>query len=149
MDQCVENRLIQTIGGVSKRAIFKIGMMVFAVCILPGFKAYSQKTDKIQQMIDAIKAVNNNGEEAFITDGQRVVWVKSYKKWTPQDLVVMKKEDPTTLKFLSMAAQRARYDVLEQLLPDYYREHGGAKAFATDIMKEQVAPPTSITKEKS
>jgi len=112
-------------------------MVIFLLCFSPVLKGFGQQTNKIQQAVDAIKAANNNEEDDYVTDGQRTVWVKSYKKWEPKDLLVMKNEDPGTLRFLGMAAQHARYDVLGQLLPDYYRTHGGVKAFAADVLREQ------------
>jgi hypothetical protein len=120
-----------------RKAISICKILVFSFCLLASRTAFAQKPNKVQQAIDAIKAANYNQDNDYITDGQRVVWVKSYKKWTPEDLVFMKKEDPTTLKFLGQAIQRQRFDVLEQLLPDYYRAHGGIKAFAADILRYQ------------
>jgi len=98
---------------------------------------FAQQISKIQQAVNSIKETYYCEDQDYHTDGQRTVWVKSYKKWMPEDLAVMKKETPATLRFLGMAAQKTRYDVLEQLLPDYYRTHGGAKAFANDILKER------------
>jgi len=94
-----------------------------------------QKQDQIQQAINSTKAAYYCEDEDYHTDGQRVVWVKSYKRWIPDDLNVMKKEAAHVLKFLGQAIQHNRFDVLEQLLPDYYRSHGGVRAFAADIQR--------------
>jgi hypothetical protein len=86
-------------------------------------------------MVNSIKETFNNTDNDYITDGQRTVWVKFYKKWTPEDIVRMSKEAPGIMNFLCLAAQHSRYDVLEQLLPNYYYTHGGVKAFAEDIVQ--------------
>jgi hypothetical protein len=116
-----------------------VKIMTFFLGFLPVFTASAQKPDKVQQAVDAIKAANYCEDDDYHTDGQRVVWVKSYKKWTPDDLILMQKEDPAILKFLGQAIQHKRYDVLEQLLPNYYRAQGGAKAFAADIIQASQA----------
>lgn len=90
------------------------------------------KPNKIQQLIDSIKETYSEATD-YITDGQRVVWVKSYKRWGPDDFKIMEKEAPHVLKFLRQAVAHNRLDFLEQLLPDYYLNRGGAKAFARDI----------------
>ncbi len=126
---------LSLLGSSGKKSFLVAGALIFLVCFLPGFKAFSQKTDKVQQALEAIKAANSNEDEDYATDGQRTVWVKSYKKWTPSDLAIMKKESPGILKFLSQAIQHGRLDVLEQLLPNYYRAHGGVDAFAVDIKR--------------
>nr|WP_322624521.1 hypothetical protein [uncultured Flavobacterium sp.] len=95
--------------------------------------AAQQKTGKIQDVIDAIKESQYCLDADYHTDGQRIVWVKSYTRWVPHDLTVMKKEAPDILNFLNQAIAHNRMDVLEQLLPDYYRYHGGVKQFAEDI----------------
>lgn len=95
--------------------------------------AAQQKTNKIQESIDVIKELYRDEKADYHTDGQYIIWVKSYKKWMPDDLAVLKKEDPQTLNFLHQAIAHNRMDVLEQLLPDYYRSHGGIQAFAEDI----------------
>jgi hypothetical protein len=104
-------------------------------CTLCSLEAFSQQPSKIQQAIDAIKAANYCEDEDYHTDGQRTVWVKSYKNWIAEDLAVMKKEAPDVLKFLNQAISHNRLDVLEQLLPTYYKTHGGVKAFAADIQR--------------
>jgi hypothetical protein len=63
--------------------------------------------------------------------------VKSYTKWTPKDFDIIKKEAPHVLKFLRQAIDHNRVDVLEQLLPDYYRYRGGVKQFTEDIKNHQ------------
>jgi hypothetical protein len=103
------------------------------LCALSGLRTFSQP-DKIQQAINAIKEAHYCEDADYHTDGQRTVWVKSYKKWTPEDLVIMKKEAPDVLKFLTQAIARHRLDVLTQLLPNYYQAHGGVQAFSDDII---------------
>lgn len=100
-------------------------------CAIPA--TAQQQVDKIQRAINSTKEVYDNETRDYITDGQRTVWVKSYKKWTPADFPTLKKEAPHILKFLREAITRNRLDVLEQLLPDYYRYRGGVKQFAEDI----------------
>jgi len=122
---------------VTSNAILFMASILFVSAILFGNAASAQQHYRIQQAVDAIKTTFTHTDEDYITDGQRTVWVKSYRKWIPQDLAIMQKEVPGTMHFLVLAAQHNRYDVLEQLLPDYYRTHGGVKAFAADVMKEQ------------
>jgi len=92
-----------------------------------------QKKGKIQQSIDAIKEAHYCLDADYHMDGKRTVWVKSYRRWVPGDLVILRTEAPDVLNFLRQAIERNRLDVLEQLLPDYYRYHGGTKQFAEDI----------------
>lgn len=122
-------------GGHKKKrsALSLLMVLLMTAYCLP--TAAQQKTNKIQQSIDAIKEANNNETSDYITDGKRIVWVKSYKNWTPEDFATLKKEAPHVLKFLRQAIDHNRMDVLEQLLPDYYRYRGGVKAFAEDIKK--------------
>ncbi|MGY3213966.1 hypothetical protein [Mucilaginibacter sp. HD30] len=122
----------------SKKAPLKYMMLMLGFTLIAS-TALGQQVSKIQAAIEAIKEANYCKDQDYHTDGQRVVWVKSYEDWVPSDLKVMKKEAPGALRFLSMAAQRTRYDVLEQLLPDYYRDHGGVKAFAADILRQNVS----------
>ncbi len=119
------------------------------IVVLSGGTATAQQVNKIQQTIDALKATYDSKDQDYLTDGNRVVWVKSYKRWEPDDMSVIEKEAPHVLVFLNQAIQHNRYDVLEQLLPDYYRAHGGAKAFAADVMKQQETVQTNAAKEKS
>ncbi len=135
MVQLIQIPSARTADAAGKRAILAVGILVFMLCLLPGLKAFSQKPDKVQRATEAIKETYSNAEDDYITDGQRTVWVKSYKKWMPDDLVFMKKEAPEILKFLSQAIQHHRLDALEQLLPNYYRAHGGIEAFAADIQR--------------
>jgi len=119
----------------SRRGILRaIVLFLFLQPLLMGFQ---NPANKIQQAIDAIKKSLYSEDEDYHTDGQRTVWVKSYKRWTPDDLAVMKKEAPDVLAFLGKAVQHNRFDVLEQLLPDFYRTHNGVKAFAADIQRVQ------------
>ncbi|EHQ29785.1 hypothetical protein [Mucilaginibacter paludis] len=108
---------------------------LLVITMLSARTVSAQQNPKIQAAINSIKEAYYCEDQDYHTDGQRTVWVKSYKRWEPEDLTIMKKESPSTLRFLGMAAQRARYDVLEQLLPDYYREHGGVKAFANAVIQ--------------
>jgi|GEM_PF-2067544 len=130
----------------------KIKLNFLKVCIfllvflLPDL-THAQQVNKIQAVINSIKESYDNQNNDYITDGQRVVWVKSYKDWMPSDLAIMKKEDLSTLRFLTMAAQNTRYDVLEQLLPDYYGKRGGAKAFAADILRQKVNVQNTAAKK--
>ena len=117
-------------------------VVAFLLSFLPGPAAFSQQTSKVQEIINSIKVAYYCEDQDYHTDGQRTVWVKSYKKWVPQDLEVMKKEAPDILLFLNKAILHNRYDVLEQLLPDYYREHGGVKAFTDDIVQAYQNPNT-------
>jgi len=86
-----------------------------------------------QKTIAAIKATNNNEQKDFLTNGQQELWVKSYKRWVPSDLVVMKKESPDILAFLKAVIKINRYDLLAELLPDYYLDNGGVKKWVEDI----------------
>jgi F0F1-type ATP synthase delta subunit len=117
-----------------QRPVARLRLSVMAIVLFttPPLAA-QQQSGKIQQLIDSIKEIYDDPENDYHTDGRHIVWVKSYKKWTASDLVVMKKEDPQTLNFLKQAIQRNRLDVLEQLLPEYYRARGGVKQFAEDI----------------
>jgi hypothetical protein len=108
--------------------------IIIFLCAMP-FLSFQQQRVDIQEIVKAIKATHYCEDEDYHTDGQRTVWVKSYKKWMPDDMYVMKKEAPETLRFLSQAIKHNRLDVLEQLLPDYYNTHGGVKAFAADIQR--------------
>jgi hypothetical protein len=113
---------------------------VLLIVLLSGLishRALAQTPDStevnIQKIIDAIKASNSNEQDDFLTNGKKELWVKSYKRWVPSDLVVMKKESPDILAFLKMAAKYKRYDILAQLLPDYYLDNGGVKKWVEDI----------------
>ncbi len=97
--------------------------------------ARPQTVDKIQRSIDLIKKSLYCEDADYHTDGKRTVWVKSYKSWTPDDMPILKKEAPDVVKFLNQAIDHNRLDVLEQLLPEYYRTHGGVKAFADAVTK--------------
>jgi len=110
---------------------------VILLLLLMSFSAKSlhAQSSKIQQSIDAIKAAYYCEDEDYHTDGKRTVWVKSYKKWTPTDLITLKKNAPDVLRFLIQAIQHNRIDVLEQLLPDFYYTHGNVQTFAIDIQK--------------
>jgi hypothetical protein len=110
-------------------------LLVFSFCFFPGIKTFAQNKSKVQEVVDGIKQCYYSDDHDYITDGERTVWVKSYKRWEPDDLIVLKKEAPGFLTFLNEAIKRQRYDVLKQLLPDYYNEHGGVNAFATDISR--------------
>lgn len=116
-----------------KRNIFKYCFTF--LLLLSGPTAFGQKKVTIQETIESIKHAYYCIDQDYHTDGQRVVWVKSYTRWEPDDLLVMKKEAAHILTFLTTAVKYNRFDVLEQLLPDYYRKNGGVKAFATDIEK--------------
>ena len=128
-----------SITGISKT-------LFFLILIYPGLMAFQPPQDKIQKAIAAIKRANDNEDQDYITDGQHIIWVKSYKRWTPEDMVILKKEGPDVLRFLSQAIQHNRFDVLDQLLPEYYRTHGGNKAFAADIMAVSYTHLTLPTK---
>ncbi len=114
---------------------FPIRALLFLICLSSAQKPLHAQTDKIQQCVDAIKVAYYSQDADYHTDGQRIVWVKSYKKWTPEDLTTLQKKDSVTIRFFLQAINHNRLDVLEQLLPDYYRTHGGVKAFAADIQK--------------
>lgn len=120
------------------RSYQKILLMVtvafLMACALP--VAAQQQQDNVQRAINSTKQAYYCEDADYHTDGQRTVWVKSYKKWTPDDFPTLKKEAPHVLKFLREAIARNRMDVLEQLLPDYYRYRGGLKQFAEDIKKK-------------
>jgi hypothetical protein len=121
------------------RATFKTSLLAF--CFLPVLTAFqSPPQDKIGQAVASIKEAYYCMDADYHTDGQRVVWVKSYRHWTPDDWVVMKKEAPHVLKFLGQAIAHQRLDVLEELLPDYYRLHGGVQAFAAAIRRANGNP---------
>ncbi len=103
--------------------------------------AQTAQTDKIQQAVDAIKAAHYCMDEDYHTDGRRTVWVKSYKRWKPEDWPTVQKEAPGVLSFLKKAVLYHRSDVLEQLMPDYYRTHGGVNAFEKAINALPSATP--------
>ncbi|RKR84219.1 hypothetical protein BDD43_4447 [Mucilaginibacter gracilis] len=111
------------------------GAILLVITMLSARTVSAQHNTKIQAAINSIKEAYYCEDQDYLTDGQRTVWVKSYKRWEPDDLTIMKKEAPPILTFLQRAAQHNRYDVLEQLLPDYYREHGGVKAFANAVIQ--------------
>ena len=117
----------------SRKILLAFAAAFLMACALP--VAAQQQPDKIQRAINSTKEAYYCEDADYHTDGQRTVWVKSYKKWTPDDFETLKKEAPQVLTFLRQAIERNRMDVLEQLLPDYYRYRGGAKAFAEDIKK--------------
>lgn len=135
MRQLFKVRLFHS-GGIIRR-IARIGlpMLLLSCCALSSLNGFQAKPDKIQQSINAIKKAHYCEDADYHTDGQRTVWVKSYKRWKPSDMQVIKKEAPYLLNFFADAIKYNRLDVLEQLLPDYYRSHGGTKAFAADIKK--------------
>lgn len=113
-------------------------LLAFTMFLLMAYAqpmAAQQQPDKIQRSINALKKAYYCEDADYHTDGQRIVWVKSYNRWTPDDFETIKKEEPSLLKFLRQAVAHNRLDVLEQILPDYYRYRGGAKAFAEDIKK--------------
>lgn len=112
---------------------FSFILLALFLCFLPLAKAVSSPQDKIQQTVDAIRGAYNNTDDDYLTDGQRTVWVKSYKKWRPEDWATVQKEAPHVIKFLKQAIEHHRPDVLQQLMPDYYRTHGGMQAFERDI----------------
>lgn len=120
------------------RLSFYVTALLFSL-LLHG-NAFSIPPDKIQQTIDAIRRAYYCEDDDYHTDGQRTVWVKSYKRWTPQDWPIVQKEAPHVLKFFRQAIEHHRPDVLEQLMPDYYRAHGGVKAFEKAI---NALPPAS------
>jgi hypothetical protein len=119
----------------------RVGQNVLLALLVSFFIVYAvpvsaqSKPNKIQQSIDSIKETYTDENRDYITDGQRIVWVKSYKKWLPSDFPTIKKEAPHVLKFFYQAIEHQRLDVLEQLLPNYYRFHGGVQAFVEDIKK--------------
>lgn len=117
-------------------------------CLLPGMAAAQPNTNKIQKIVDLMKKLYSNDAKDYITDGQTIVWVKSYKKWTPDDLQTLKKRDLDGLQFLLKACEHHRWDVLNQLLPDYYRNNGGVQAFADDIILTGTDKPTSAIRPK-
>lgn len=132
MKQNFKNLAI-TLKNKGRRNVF----LTFATCLLISYSVpivAQEKPDKIQRSIDLIKKANYSENADYHTDGQRTVWVKSYKKWTPYDFGTIQKEAPKVLTFLRQAIDHNRLDVLEQLLPDYYRYNGGVKVFAKDIM---------------
>lgn len=137
MYQYPQTSFAHSVSRAGKKIAFMVKTSAFLLCFLPGIAAFGQQTNKIQEMITSIKQTYYCDDQDYHTDGQRTIWVKSYKRWEPQDLAIMKKEAPGMFRFLGMVAQRTRYDILEQLLPNYYREHGGVKTFAADIIKEQ------------
>ena len=146
MDQAIEITSVRSVCSYGNKILLIIKLLAFLFGISPVLKAFSQQTNKIQDAVNSIKEAYYCEDEDYHTDGQRTVWVKSYKKWTPEDLAVLKKEATPILTFLVRAVQHSRYDVLEQLLPDYYRARGGVKAFADDVIKEQAvtqSPPGS------
>ncbi len=111
-------------------------VLITLFCFLPMLTAFRPpQQDKIQQVVAAVKEAYYSEDEDYHTDGQRVVWVKSYKNWTPGDLIILKNQAPEILKFLGQAIEHKRMDVLEQLLPNYYRLHGGVQTFAADIRR--------------
>lgn len=130
--------MYQHIKQSDSRSCQKILLMVtvafLMACALP--VAAQQQQDNVQRAINSTKQAYYCEDADYHTDGQRTVWVKSYKKWTPEDFPTLKKEAPHVLKFLREAIARNRMDVLEQLLPDYYRYGGGVKQFAEDIKKK-------------
>jgi hypothetical protein len=85
--------------------------------------------------VNAFKRQYYSEAEDYIVGNTGHVFIKSYKKWTPDNLKTLKKEDPQGITFLTQAVQHKRFDVLNQLMPDYYNEHGGADAFASDILR--------------
>ena len=93
--------------------------------------------DKIQDFIDSIKKTYYNEDIDFVGDGKSdPIFVRSYKLWTLNDLKYIAKVDPTVIQFLGQASHHQRFDVLDQLMPDYYRNMGrneGMKAFRADI----------------
>ena len=61
---------------------------------------------------------------------ERGHFAKSYKLWTPEDL---QKIDPAVVRGLYGMAQWGYTDLLAELLPNYYRAHGGCAAFSQDV----------------
>ncbi len=55
---------------------------------------------------------------------------KDWRLWTPQDLSRL---EPDTVRVLYSMNQWGYNDLLAQVLPDYYREHGGCAAYAQDL----------------
>ena len=80
-----------------------------------------------------------------VGDGTHV-FDKSYTKWLPQDLKTLKDNAPKAFDFLLQVASpehfhgespdnpKAGCNVLNCLLPDYYKTHGGVAAFSKDIL---------------
>lgn len=124
---------INTISKAGHSILFACMTFVLLACSLPTLA--QSKPNRIQEAINSIKETYDDESKDYITDGQRIVWVKSYKRWTPSDFPTIKKEAPHVLRFFYKAIEHQRMDVLEQLLPNYYRLHGGVQAFVEDIKK--------------
>ena len=100
-------------------------IFAFALFLSPLAATHAQSADKIQQTVESIKRVFYCTDEDYKTDGKRTIWVKSYKRWRPEDWATVQKEAPYVLKCLHQAIDHNRPDILNQLMPDYYRSHGG------------------------
>ncbi len=55
---------------------------------------------------------------------------KYYRLWTPDDF---SRIDPAAVRGLYSMSTWGYYDLLAQVLPDYYRAHGGCAAFIRDL----------------
>jgi hypothetical protein len=97
--------------------------------------------NKIQEFVDNIKKLYSNTEEPYATNSKGTVstFVWHYRLWKAKDLVIIQKENPGTIEFLREAIVRKRMDVLTELLPDFYRNHGGIEAFAAAIKNPKAA----------
>lgn len=64
-------------------------------------------------------------------------YLKAYDLWTPQDFMIMGRDanNRIALKVLHNMAEIDDWGHLNQILPTYYRNHGGVRAFARDIEK--------------
>ncbi len=55
---------------------------------------------------------------------------KDWRLWTPEDLSKIERDDVRVLYSMSKWGYS---DLLAQVLPNYYREHGGCPAFTRDL----------------
>lgn len=88
----LENLTINPVRGGGRKFLIAFATSVFMVCSLP--VVAQQQPNKIQRSVDALKEAYYCVDADYHTDGQRVVWVKSYTKWTPDDFETIKKEAP-------------------------------------------------------
>lgn len=114
------------------------------LCLLSGIVWSQPSTGKVQTIVDNLKKLYSNENRDYITDGERIVWVKSYRKWSPADLATLKKENPAALQFLVKLCTHPRFDILDQLMPEYYRRNGGVRSFAADIMSLETEGKTGL-----
>lgn len=94
--------------------------------------------DKGQESLERIKKIFFNEDQDYIIngDGSKRIFCKCWKNWEPKDLVTLKKEDDSfVFDFILEALARRRFDLLEGILPDYYRNVENGKALFIQHVK--------------